>query len=94
MKIKCLLSLLLFLSFTMPVYCQSGGDFVINKSTIDNGGGQSLGGDFSLIGTTGQADASTEILGGNFSLKGGFWESASISDLIFKDGFEVVLRLD
>jgi hypothetical protein len=78
----------------MPAYSQSGGNFIIDKSTIDNGGDRSSGGNFSLQGTIGQADASTEVSGGNFSLKGGFWPSSFTSDLIFEDGFEVVLRLD
>jgi hypothetical protein len=94
MKTKYLLAIFPLLSFTMPTYSQSGGNFIIDEFTIDNGGGRSLGGDFSLQGTIGQADASTEVSGGNFSLKGGFWPSSFTSDLIFEDGFEVVLRLD
>ena len=68
---------------------QSGGDFEITKSTIDGGGGTSAGGDFSLTGTIGQADANPQkSSGGEFSLAGGFWANATIIDLIFKDSFE------
>ena len=66
-----------------------GGDFVISKSTIDNGGGASSGGDFVLIGTIGQPDANTVISSGNqFQIAGGFWTRLLDADLVFKDGFE------
>ncbi len=56
---------------------------------IDGGGGTSTGGDFSLTGTTGQADAGQHSSsGGKFSLAGGFWTGAGIEELIFKDSFE------
>ncbi len=67
----------------------SGGDFEITKSTIDSGGGISVGGDFSLTGTIGQPDANPQIsTGGSFALAGGFWANATIIDLIFKNSFE------
>ena len=66
---------------------QSGGDFEITSSTIDNGGGISVGGEYSLTGTIGQPDANPQTSsGGQFSLAGGFW--ARIVDLVFKDSFE------
>ena len=40
--------------------------------TVDNGGGALSGGDFSLQGTFGQADAG-RLSGGDFRLQGGFW---------------------
>ena len=65
----------------------SGDDFEITKNTIDNGGGTSSSGDFSLTGTIGQHDASlTTSAGGGFLLSGGFWAKAS--DIFFSDGFE------
>jgi hypothetical protein len=72
------------------VFAQSaGGDFEITRSTIDGGGGTSTGGDFSLTGTTGQADAGQHSSsGGEFSLAGGFWTGTGIEELIFKDSFE------
>ena len=66
---------------------QTGGVFEIRSSTIDNGGGTSAGGGFSLTGTIGQPDANPQTsTGGEFLLAGGFWANAV--DLIFKDGFE------
>jgi hypothetical protein len=66
---------------------QSGGDFEITSSTVDNGGGTSVGGEYTLTGTIGQPDANPQVSsGGQFSLAGGFW--ARIVDLIFKNSFE------
>jgi hypothetical protein len=65
----------------------SGGDFAITKSSIDNGGGVSAGGEFSLTGTIGQPDANPQVSsGGGFMVAGGFWAKAH--DVIFKSGFE------
>jgi hypothetical protein len=64
----------------------SGGDFVLLKSTIDNGGGTSTGEGFSLTGTIGQHDANGQSSGGDFLLAGGFW--ANPNDMMFRDGFE------
>ena len=67
----------------------SGGDFVLSKSTLDNGGGTSSKDDFILTGTIGQPGANRQkSAGGDFLLAGGFW--AKTSDEIFMDGFEVV----
>jgi len=72
---------------TAATLAQSGGDIEIVNSTIDNGGGTSAGGEYSLTGTIGQPDAnSLNSSGGEFTVAGGFW--ARIVDLIFKDGFE------
>jgi hypothetical protein len=80
---------LIFLISAIALAQSSGGDFAITKSTIDNGGGISTNGDFSLTGTIGQADANHQIsTGGEFALAGGFWADATVIDLIFKDSFE------
>src|SRR5712675_1372682 len=48
--------------------------FSIDWFTIDGGGGSSTGGVYSVSGTIGQPDASSQPLaGGNFSLTGGFF---------------------
>jgi len=47
--------------------------------TIDGGGGTSTGGVFSVSGTIGQPDANaTPMVGGNFSLSGGFWSQLTV----------------
>jgi hypothetical protein len=48
------------------------GQYTINWSSIDGGGGTSTGGVYSVSGTIGQPDAGT-LSGGNYTLAGGFW---------------------
>jgi len=50
-----------------------GQSYSIDWHTIDNGGGNSSGGSYSLSGTIGQHDGSSPMTGGNYSLTGGFW---------------------
>ena len=56
---------------------QSGGTFVIQKSVIASGGGQSAGNVFVLNGTMGETVAGTASTGGGFQLSGGFWGGSS-----------------
>lgn len=75
------------LGSTIALAQSSGGSYAIIKSTIDDGGGTSIGGPYSLTGTVGQPDASVQIAsGGSYAAAGGFWANAL--DLIFKNGFE------
>jgi hypothetical protein len=64
----------------MLATCLCGGtlgahaqNFNLDWFTNDGGGGTSAGGNFSLMGTIGQPDASAPLTGGIFSLTGGFW---------------------
>ena len=80
------ITLLLAVS-TFALAQSTGGEFTIVKSTIDNGGGTSSGGEFSISGTIGQSDATDRVsVGGEYLLSGGFW--AVINDVLFKNGFE------
>ena len=47
--------------------------YAIDWFTIDGGGGTSTGGVFSVSGTIGQPDAGGPMVGGSYSLEGGFW---------------------
>ena len=47
--------------------------YSIDWFTIDGGGGTSTGGVYSVTGTIGQPDAGVAMIGGNYSLTGGFW---------------------
>jgi len=58
------------------------GTFSIDWWTVDGGGGASSGGDFTLSGTAGQADAGA-LAGGGFSLQGGFWAGAASRSKIY-----------
>ncbi len=69
-------ALALLLIFAGGVPAQSGGGYDLTWSTVDGGGWTfSRGGDYSLGGTVGQADAGL-VQGVEYSLAGGFWGSA------------------
>ncbi len=63
---KIMVLIVLILSFS------AGAEYKINWYTIDGGGGTSSGGDYTVVGTIGQADAG-EMSGGIYELVGGFW---------------------
>jgi hypothetical protein len=63
--------LILMLFSSMPAFGQSGGNYTLDWSTIDGGGGQSSGGPYTLTGTIGQPDAAYSA-GGEYELLGGF----------------------
>jgi hypothetical protein len=59
--------------FLLSAFCfRAWGQYSIDWSTIDGGGGTSTGGVYSVSGTIGQPDAGT-MNGGNYTLAGGFW---------------------
>lgn len=69
--------------------------FEIAWYTIDGGGGFSSAGSFELEGTIGQHDAGPTMIGGAFSLTGGFW-TGSTDEVLLGDlnGDGVVNLLD
>ena len=78
------LGLLLF-SIVVLAVTDANAQLTISWHTIDGGGGHSSGGLFSLDGTIGQHDASTEMTGGSFSLTGGFWAGISNDSVLLGD---------
>jgi len=50
----------------------SAQNYSLNRSRLTSGGGQSAGGNFTLRGSLGQAEAGTPLTGGGYSLTGGF----------------------
>ena len=83
------LTILTIVFTTIALAQSSGGNFEITNWTIDNGGGTSSGGQFTVTGTIGQPDANPQIsTGGTFSVAGGFWARAEIINLLFEDSFE------
>lgn len=69
-----------------------GTGYAINHDSIDNGGGRSSGGAFSITGSIGQHDADPlqPSSGGAFAVTGGFWlgTGAPLPTTIFSNGFE------
>jgi len=59
------------------------GQYELSWYTIDGGGGQSSGGDFTLTGTIGQPDAAYSK-GGNYELLGGFWPGGPLCFVNFE----------
>jgi hypothetical protein len=51
-------------------------DYAIAWYTVDGGGGTSTGGNYTLDGTIGQADAGS-LSGGRYTLSGGYWIAAA-----------------
>lgn len=61
---------LLFLAGAFTARAQS---YSVDWFKIAGGGGTSAGGVYSVSGTIGQPDAGAAMIGGNYSLTGGFW---------------------
>jgi len=68
---------LAMLLWTSLVFAQSGYD--LSWWTIDGGGGASSGRGYTLVGTSGQADAGVSMSGSGYTLVGGFWPGAASS---------------
>jgi len=66
--------IILHLSFILRVQ----GQYAIDWSKVSGGGGTSTGGLYSVSGTIGQHDAGGPMMGGNYSLTGGFWSLISV----------------
>jgi len=66
-----LVTLLMVITF-IPTQAQSGSGYDLTWNAIDNGGGTSRNGGYTLDGTIGQPDACAWSSGG-YTLAGGFW---------------------
>ena len=61
-------------SFLLSALCfRAWGQYSLDWSTIDGGGGTSTGGVYSVSGTNGQPDAGGPMTNGQYSVTGGFW---------------------
>jgi hypothetical protein len=69
--LRSTLSVLLLL-FIVSFTSIASGQYELSWYTIDSGGGRSIGGPYTLMGTIGQPDAAYSA-GGNYELLGGFW---------------------
>lgn len=72
----------------------AGGPYVLTRSSIDSGGGRSMGGSYELQLTLGQPDTAPRMTGAALELYPGFQVPASVDEgeplppLIFQDRFE------
>jgi hypothetical protein len=74
-SIVLLIPIVLLIITVSIAAAQSSSGYDPTWSTIDGGGGESVGSDYSLVGTLGQPDAGM-LSGGGYTLNGGFWGSA------------------
>jgi hypothetical protein len=65
-------TLIILSLLTVTFAFQALGQYSVDWSTIDGGGGTSTGGVYTVTGTIGQPDAA-QMSGGNYTLQGGFW---------------------
>ncbi len=68
---------LLLLGVTSAITATQADGYRIEWWTLDNGGGESAAGRYSLAGTIGQPDAGV-VRGGVYELEGGFWGEAPL----------------
>jgi hypothetical protein len=73
-----------YMLLSLSALGQDGGDYILDWSTIDGGGGVSSGGPYKLTGTIGQPDAAYAA-GAQYELLGGFWPGGPLCIVEFVD---------
>jgi hypothetical protein len=63
---------------TVACACVQGQNFSMDWHKVSGGGGSSTGGVYAISGTIGQHDAGGPMIGGGFSLVGGFWALTAV----------------
>ncbi len=64
----------------LSAYAQTGGTYDVTHAVVAGGGGSdSAGGIFVVAGTSGQAAAGANSIGGTYQLRGGFWAFAQLA---------------
>ena len=82
--VKMMLAIIGVCVLASAAVASSGGQYVLEWSTIDGGGGVSSGGQYSLRGTIGQSDAGYSY-GGQFDIDGGFQTGGALCFVNFVD---------
>lgn len=83
--------LVLLMGVASAASAQTSDGYELTWSTLDNGGGMSEGGDYSLVGTIGQADAGS-LSGGEYMLNSGFWSGVNFVTANYRVFLPVILR--
>lgn len=73
------ISLLTLLALTWTALAQTGDGYDLSWSTVDGGGRESSGGNYTLMSAAGQPDAGV-LSGGDYTLQGGFQRCAVAHD--------------
>jgi hypothetical protein len=74
--LSLVLGLVVGLLLVGVVEAQIGGGYDLTWWTVDGGGGEVVGGGYTLMGAAGQPDAGESLTGGGYTLYGGFWIGA------------------
>ena len=82
--VKMILAIFAICVLTSAVLAASGGQYILEWSSIDGGGGTSIGGQYTLTGTIGQHDAAYSY-SEEYELLGGFWPGGPICIVNFED---------
>ncbi len=69
--VALLMGALIMLGVISSASAQSGGTYDLSWSSVSGGGGELVGGNYTLLGALGQPEAST-LSGGSYTLSGGF----------------------
>jgi hypothetical protein len=80
--------LFLFLCLLVPSI-GSAQSYSIGWYKVAGGGGTSAGGTYQVSGTIGQADAGAAMIGGNYSIAGGFWSLISVVQIAGLPGLTI-----
>ena len=88
-RLTPVLAVLAVLVLVVPAMAQSGGGYDLTWSTIDGGGGELTGGEYTLAGTVGQPEPGA-LTGGPYIAEGGFW--AMFSETVYRIFLPLVLR--
>jgi hypothetical protein len=84
----------LLLLACVPDLAQSAAGYDLSWSTVDGGGSTvSIGGGYSLGATAGQPDAGM-MIGGGYTLAGGFWPGVAAAGPEYRVYLPVVMRGD
>ena len=66
-------------------------NYSLSSWTIDNGGGESIGGAYSVAGTIGQPDTAEPAVSPQYSVQGGFWPGVDDTTSPPINGHEIYL---
>lgn len=76
MNVKILIAIMMVIGVALiagTVWAQSGGGYIVIRSTVAGGSATSSGGGYTLRGTTGQPEANAILTGGGYNITSGFW---------------------
>jgi uncharacterized membrane protein len=92
MKLQLIFTLVFLLIFFISGVALATGSYDLSWWTVDNGGGTSIGGSYTLNGTIGQPEAGALPSGGGYTLAGGFWHGGVFTPADIVDYLPLIIR--